>query len=345
MKARLLFALVLSLLFLSLPALAESDSYTLPGENYNNIGLKGQLIMSINVTLINLAPYPKFIVVNPFYDFKVYRKDNGEWMVGYLNESSGEMFYNLSRESLENTLNYRVGFWIYPYETVKVQFSITEAHKYYLPLKDYSESCPNSVGFYILNYENGTLTGGKIHAYENLNYPICGVIYPQLLNYPLVIRFNEILPSMDGYIKMLKYEGIVNFKITDVPDSADNNSSSNIDFPLFFAVSQPVIFYNSTSTEYLPPYSMKYSDYLGFILKYRGIAPETKDSNTQQTRKGGEGLFKLTNSLISGPTIKRTSPTSPTIEPLDFPIWVIYMGKDVNTLEISYRVEWNNYRG
>ncbi|EEB73550.1 hypothetical protein [Thermococcus sp. AM4] len=343
MKAKLLPLLALSLLFLSLPALAESETYNLPGENYNNIGLSGQLIMYVNVTLINLAPYPKFIVANPLYDFKVYRQNNGEWLVGTFNETRGEMVYQLSPETLNNTLNYRVGFWIYPYETVKVQFSITEAHKYYIKLKDYKDSCPTDVGLYILNYENGTFTGGKIHTYENLNYPICGVAYPQLLNYPLVIRFNEVLPSMDGYIKMLKYEGIVKFKLTDVPDSTDDNSTSNVEFPLFFAVSQPVIFHNATMTDYQPPYSMKYSDYLNFILGYRGFTTPKTPQN--KPRNSSNGLFKLTDSLISGTKIKKPEIHAPAVKPLDFPIWVVYMGKDVNTLEISYRVEWNNYRG
>ncbi|WP_048810976.1 hypothetical protein [Thermococcus gammatolerans] len=343
MNAKLLPLLVLSLLFLSLPGLAQSEEYTLPGGNYNNLGLEGQLMMSINVTLINLAPYPKFIVLNPFYDFKIYRRNNGEWLTGKFNETRGKMVYHVSPETMNNTLNYRVGFWIYPYETVKVQFSITEAHHYYIQLKDYRDSCPTNVGLYILRYENGTLTGGEINTYENLNHPICGVAYPQLLNYPLVIRFNEVLPSMDGYIKMLRYEGIVKFKLTDVPDRADDNSTSNVEFPLFFAVSQPVILYNATMTDYQPPYSMKYSDYLNFILGYRGFT--TPQVSQEKPRRPSNGLFKLTDSLLSGTTIKKPEVNAPVVKPLDFPIWVVYMGKDVNTLEISYHVEWNNYRG
>lgn len=344
MKSKLLSILVLSLLFLSLPVFVSSETYTLPGENYNNIGLRGQLMMSVNVTLVNLAPYPKFIVVNPLYDFKVYRGDNGEWLVGYLNETSGEMVYTPSPKTLGNTLNYRIGFWIYPYETVKVEFSITSEHEYYLPLRDYRDSCPEDVGLYILEYENGSLVGGRMHSYKNLDYPICGVAYPQLLNYPLVIRFNEVLPSMDGYIKMLGYEGVVKFKITDVPDSADDNSTSKIEFPLFFAVSQPVIFHNATMSDFQPNYSMKYSDYLNFILGYRGLKT-TRSSSQEPQKDTSDGLFKLTNSLISGTTIKKPEIKEPVVEPLDFPIWVVYMGKDVNTLEISYRVKWNNYRG
>ena len=344
MNQKLLSILVLSLLFLSLPVFASSETHTLPGGNYNNIGLRGQLIMSVNVTLVNLAPYPKFIVINPRYDFKVYRQDNGEWLVGHLNETSGEMVYTPSPKTLRNTLNYRLGFWVYPYETVKVEFSITSEHRYYLPLRDYRDSCPEDVGLYVLEYENGSLVGGRMHSFENLNSPVCGVAYPQLLNYPLAIRFNEVLPSMDGYIKMLKYEGVVRFKITDVPDSADDNSTSKVEFPLFFAVSQPVIFHNATASDFQPNYSMKYSDYFDFILGYRGLKA-TEDSSQKPQKDASDGLFKLTNSLISGTTIKKPELKEPVVEPLDFPIWIVYMGKDVNTLEISYRVKWNNYRG
>lgn len=333
---------LLSLLFLSLPALAET--YTLPGGDYNNIGLKGELVLDFNVTLINLAPYPKFVVVNPFYDFQVYRLNNDEAMIGYKNETTGQMVHILPPDLSKNTLNYRVGFWIYPYETVKVAFRITQKHHYTLHLKDYSDSCNGNVGMESLDYENGTLRSGVIGKVDDLSTPVCGVVYPQLLNYPLVVRFNEIMPSMDGYVKMLKYEGVVKMELTDVPDMPDENSTPRYDFPLFFAVSEPVIIPNATAFGYEPTYSMNFSEYMDFILGYRGLkVPETQNSRPQ---KKENGLFRLTNRLLSGTTIPET-PKLPTVEkaPLDFHVWVVYMGEGVNTLEITYRVRWDNYSG
>ncbi|ASJ01960.1 hypothetical protein A3L09_01125 [Thermococcus profundus] len=342
-SARFFPFLMISLLFLSLPALAEN--YPLPGQDYNNIGVRGELILDVNVTLINLAPYPKFVVVNPFYDFQVYRMNNDEAMVGFRNETSGEIVHVLPQDLSKNTLNYRVGFWVYPYETVKVAFRITQEHHYTLSLKDYRDSCSGDAGIESQNYENGTLTGGRINVVEDLSQPICGVVYPQLLNYPLVVRFNEIMPSMDGYVKMLKYEGTIKMELTDVPDTQDDNSTLNREFPLFFAVSEPVIFYNATSYGYEPTYSMNFSEYMNFILGYRGLENPAPSGADIPQRKDS-GLFKLTNRLISGPTMPEL-PETPTIKkyPLDFRIWVVYMGEGVNSFEIKYSVRWDNYAG
>ncbi|NJF25829.1 hypothetical protein [Thermococcus sp. Bubb.Bath] len=341
-KALSLAMVSLFLLSISLNALAED--YSLPGGDYNNIGLKGELVMWVNVTLVNLAPYPKFVVVNPLYDFQVYRFGGTEAMRGVKNETTGSTVHYLPPDLSKNTLNYRVGFWVYAYETVKVAFRITEARHYTLPLKDYSDDCSGSVGISVLRYENGTLVGGKINSVHDLNQPVCGVIYPQLLNSPVVIRLNDILPSMDGYVKMLKYEGSVEFKITDVPDSAGVNDTSEKEFPLLFAVSEPLLFANATSYEYEPPYSMNYTDYMDFILKYRGLSMKKESHAIHQTSEGN-GLFPLTNSLISGVSVPEVQKTEPTIKPLDFPIWIVYMGPGVNTLEIRYRVKWENYSG
>ncbi len=341
-KALSLAMISLFILSLSLNALAED--YTLPGGDYNNIGLKGELVMSVNVTLVNLAPYPKFVVVNPLYDFQVYRLGGNESMRGVKNETTGSTVHYLPPDLSKNTLNYRVGFWVYAYETVKVAFRITEARHYTLPLKDYSDDCSGSAGISVLRYENGTLIGGEINSVQDLNQPVCGVVYPQLLNSPLVIRFNDILPSMDGYVKMLKYEGSVELKITDVPDSAGVNDTPDREFPLLFAVSEPLLFENATSYEYEPPYSMNYTDYMNFILGYRGLSMKKGSPTTPQTNEEN-GLFPLTGNLISGISVPEAQKTETTIKPLNFPVWVVYMGPGVNTLEIKYRVKWENYSG
>lgn len=346
MRTALASLIIISLLFSSLGVYVVGEDYPLPGSDYNNIGLRGELVLSINVTLINLAPYPKFVVVNPLYDFKVYRWNGTEEMVGYLNESTGEKVHILPPDTSKNTLNYRVGFWIYPYETVKVNFGISEDHHYTLPLDNYQDSCPSSVGISVLRYENGTLVGGMIGEDNDLSNPICGVAYPQLLNYPLVIALNQVLPSIDGHVKMLKYEGTVRFIIEDVPDSTDDNTASNAEFPLFFAVSQPLIFLNAEEYNYEPPYSMNYTDYLEFITGYRGLKPSPAPEGNQEKVGESNNLFKLTDKLLSGVNVGGSSQESlKPVKPLDFPIWVVYMGKDVNRLEIRYEIEWENSQG
>ncbi|WP_456365364.1 hypothetical protein [Thermococcus sp.] len=330
---------VLSLLSLSLPAVAED--YTLPGGTYNNIGLSATLTLDVNVTLLNLAPYPKFIVVNPLYDFKVYRMGNSETMV-YSNTTSGGFAHILPPDLSKNTLNYRVGFWVYPYETVKVEFSITRVHNYALPLQDYSDPCGTNVGLILLRYENGTLVSGEVGESNDLSSPTCGVIYPQLLNYPMVINFNQLLPSLDGYIKMLKYRGRVGMVIKDVPDSTDDNSTVNREFPLFFALSEPLLFQGAGEDNYTPPYSMMYSDYLNFILGYRGFSMKRTH---ESVKKPENSLFKLTDRLLSGGSVPSPKKPNVSAKPLDFPIWVIYMGRGVNSLSIEYDVWWDNLTG
>jgi hypothetical protein len=63
----LLFVFMIMIFSLSV----AGEEYPLPGTDYNNIGVKAELKMEINVTLINTAPIQKFIVVNPFYNYTI----------------------------------------------------------------------------------------------------------------------------------------------------------------------------------------------------------------------------------------------------------------------------------
>jgi len=334
-----LFALMLivSIQWVSVSA----GSYTLPGYSpeygpYNNIGLSGLLTLDFNVTIINTAPYPKFVIINPFYDFKIYRNNGSEWMVGYYNTTTGDMSYNVSLATFSSALNYQFGFWIQPYEVVKIEFAKTELHRYYVTLDDYRTDCPGNTGLYIIEYDNGTLTGGRTYHYEDLNFPLCGVVYPRLLNYPTVIDFNRVMLSMDNYLKILKYEGIVRFKITNVPNVEEENATPK--FPVLFAVSEPVIFPNAKTYDYYPNYTMTYSQYISeFIWKEKGMKPPERRELPEQTVE--TGLFKLTDTLISGVSVPSLKKPRPREFDFDFPIWIVLT---TDGFEVSYRVSWTN---
>jgi len=313
--------------------------YTLPGSSqygpYNNVGLNGLLTVYVNVTLINTAPYPKFIIVNPYYDFKVYRNNDSEWIVGYYNPATGEVSHNVSKAVWERTLNYHFGFWIQPYEVVKVQFAITKLHRYYVTFEPYQTNCPGDTGLQVLSYENGTVVGGKVGVAQDLNYPLCGVVYPELLNYPMVINFNKIMLSMDRYIEVLKYNGVVKFTVTNVPSVLGSNGT--VQFPVYFALAEPVVFPNAETYDYYPNYTMTYSQYIKeFIWKVRGMNPPKRKPVSVNTTTT---LFHLTNTLISGVSVPTFRNPEPREFKFDFPVWIVFMNRQ---FELTYRVSWTN---
>ncbi|WP_297437314.1 hypothetical protein [Thermococcus sp.] len=314
-------------------SLVGATTYTLPGStsygySYNNIGLLGTVSMEVNVTLLNTAPFPKFIIVNPRYDFRVNRLGGSEAMGSYLNGT--QPVHILPPSLSRNTLNYRVGFWIYPYEAVVVTFIINQNYSYRIPMQDYRDACGGGDQLSELSYTNGTLTSGHILTKDDIGTMVCGVVYPELLNAPEIIYMQSLFPLRDGNIKVLEYEGVVHFNITNVP--------SNGEFRTFFAAAIPVIFKGANITGFTPNYTMMYSDYVKtFIWRYMGV--EAPSSPQPPSVPQPSNMFQLTSTLITGPSVE-PAVTRPPAEPeFDFPVWIILMGKEV---EITYHISWMN---
>ncbi len=324
----------LLILFLVPLSYVSAQSYSLPGAygylNYNNIGLAGETTLDINVTLINIAPYPKFVVLNPRYDFKILRSDKE---FGYTYRVGNTIEGRISLYTLNHSLNYMVGFWIMPYETVKINFRINSNASYTVDMLDYQSPCGETGHIDSVTFTNGTLS----HLYINIppdeiEKLTCGVVYPQLLNYPKIMSLKSMLPFLDRYIKVLKVEGLIRFKVTNVPN--EDNST----FGVFFAMAPPILFSDARTYDYYPNYTMTYSEYVkDFIWKFQGAEPPRRRNVPEVNATSN--LFHLTTSLLSGVSVPRYKPKSRRRARFDFPVWIVLMKKDV---EITYRVSWTN---
>ncbi|HDZ35870.1 MAG TPA: hypothetical protein ENH81_03010, partial [Thermococcus sp.] len=82
--------------------------------------LQGDVLIDLNVTLVNTAPFPKFLVLNPSYDITVYRRGNTETNLGFYTDRS-------------MNLNSNPGIWIMPYETVVINVKVSKTESYSLP--------------------------------------------------------------------------------------------------------------------------------------------------------------------------------------------------------------------
>ncbi|WP_297090377.1 hypothetical protein [Thermococcus sp.] len=318
--------LTASLFILLLAAsLVSAATYTLPGDTYNNIGVMGEVMINLNVTMVNTAPFPKFIVVNPRYDFTVYRLDNSESVRAFL--SGDTVVHNISNVQ-RTTLNYYTGFWIMPYETVVVNFRITSHYSYIIPTVDYQTVCGDSAKITSVEY-NGSSVSGVVQDLDDIGVLSCGVMYPQLINTPKVIYMRSMFPIIDGHIKILRYEGDVTFRLTNVPNDAGI-------FNTFFAAAIPVIFDGANMTDFTPNYTMTYRDYMEeFIWKYKGLNPPQKTQ--PQPLPSMPGMFQLSNTLISGVSVGVPELKPPEQAGFDFPVWIIFMGRGV---DITYHVSW-----
>ncbi len=339
---RLLSILLLFTLLISVPSFSIAQDYTLPGtlsggRSYNNIGLMGEIAINLNVTLVNTAPYPKYVLVNPRYDFRVFRGNGSEYLYNY-RTSTGELQSVVSRELLSKSVNYFVGFWLAPYETVVVNFKITMNSSYPVPLLDFNSPCGDMGRLTKLTYENGTLVSAVLNNNGGLDKLVCGSIYPQLINRPIFLSVRSMFPILDRNIKVLRYNGVVDFRITNVP----NFYSDDKLFHVFFAVVQPVVFLDGKTYDYKPNYTMTYREYLRrFVWDYSGInKPQKKTINVTMPENN---LFKLTDTLLSG--LKVVSFRGVDERPYNgpnFPVWVVFMG---DRIDITYRVSWNNNSG
>ena len=223
---------------MSLP-LVGASSYSLPGNtpigSYNNIGILGEVMMDVNVTVVNTAPFPKFIVVNPRYSFRVYRGQNNEYLYTFREENGKFVHFLPSNIYKKNTLNYFVGFWLMPYEVAKINFILDENSSYVIDVMDYNAQCGEVGKISSLTYSNGTLSEGKIYSGEDIENMFCGVLYPQMINTPMFLSVDSMFPLLDGHVRILGYDGRVKFKLTNIPNEGG-------DFYVFFAFSIPIIF-------------------------------------------------------------------------------------------------------
>lgn len=320
-------------------SLVSAETYTLPGSTpdgkpYNNIGILGEVMIDLNVTVINTAPFPKFVVVNPRYDFHVLRLSGDEGMTSY---RVGSTSYHVPSSLERTSLNYYIGFWLMPYETVVVNFRIPYNDSYVVHTYDYKTPCGDSSRMTEVKYDviNGTLqyTGGHVEVSDHL-YPVeCGVIYPPLVNTPMMLTLRAMFPLDDGYVRVLGYEGTVTFRLTNVPDRTGL-------FNTFFAAALPVIFKGAKTYGFTPNYTMTYREYMDeFVWKYRGVNPPERHRVQTQSSPATSNMFQLSNTLLTGVSVGAPVVKPPKEAGLDFPVWIIFLGR--NSVEISYHVEWS----
>lgn len=329
---RLLAAFFILLLASSL---VSAKTYTLPGSTsdgkpYNNIGILGEVMVDLNVTVVNTAPFPKFVVVNPRYDFRVLRLSGDERMTSY--RANGTT-YHVPSSLGRTSLNYYIGFWLMPYETVVVNFRIPYNDSYLLQTRDYRSTCGDSSKLTDITYYNGSSNyTGHIGTKDELSPLYCGVIYPQLVNAPKILSVRSMFPIDDGYVRVLNYRGTVTFRLTNVPNRAGV-------FNTFFAAALPVIFKGAKTYGFTPNYTMTYREYMDeFIWKYRGVTPPERHHVQVQPLPSASNMFQLSSTLLTGVSVGAPVVRPPKEAGLDFPVWIIFMGSSV---EISYHVEWS----
>lgn len=311
----LLFVFMIMIFSLSV----AGEEYPLPGTDYNNIGVKAELKMELNVTLINTAPIQKFIVVNPFYNYTIYR-ENGE----ILGEIDNETYIN----PYLNTFNYLPGFWINPYEVLKVRINVKKNGSIIITPEDYETYFPTSVK---VVYENGTTKYiiGTIDDKTNFFYE---TIVPQVILMPqYYFNIQSTFLGKDEFIKIIKYEGSVNLILKNIPNKDGK-------FNTVFVVGIPVIFEGAECYDFEPEYSTTFNEYVRKILpEYTGIQKKGKiETQPEKTFN----IYRLSNNLISGRKIVKEFTSLKKLPEYDFPVWVVWLGSQ--DLEIKYKVYWTN---
>ncbi|NJE08416.1 hypothetical protein E3E31_07750 [Thermococcus sp. M39] len=318
MKKHLLSFLLVFLLFETfLNAYVVSEEYPLPGGDYNNIGVKAVLYIDLNITLVNTAPFPKFVIVNPYYNYIIYR-ENGE----VLSEIGNVSYITPSL----NTLNYFPGFWINPYETLKVEIRMKNVTL--IPLKDYSINFPHGRS---VSYEGDNITYVLNRTEDTFNF-FYGTVYPQLLMTPkYYFNIQTSFFGRDGNVKVLKYEGEVTLVLENVPDKHGL-------FKTLFAVGLPAVFEDADIYGFTPKYTMKYSEYVSeFLPGFLNVKQEAKTRNIPERKFN---LYSLSSNLLSGKKIRNTEPPKTKLDSFDYPVWIVWLGS--TPLEIKYYVSWNN---
>lgn len=303
-KGILIFTLI-SFLLLNTPVLAQ--------EPLNNIDLQPFLKLTMNVTLVNTGEYPKFIAVNPTYDFKTFREGDENLL-----HNTTDLI-QLSKANL--ILNKRVGFWIYPHEVLKVEFSINipmDLGELYL--QDYADLC----------YPDYTITWStkRITYPPSLGVgPLCEVVYPHLINYPILVDLTSFIQVRDPEIVIYSYSGEVEFTIT-------NRGPKTM-----FAVALPLIPVDAKIYSITPNPDMNYTEYMGkFLPTYlKSQVQNAKFNLTQESV-----LFEYTDTLLSTMSsqqnlIQNSITTNEDI--VDYPIWIVVLGEN-SSFDIKYKFQW-----
>jgi len=351
---RLAVALFTLFLVISGVSFAAAETYTIPGNYnptgaytipYNNIGISEVVTVDLNVTLVNTAQYPKFVIVNPRYDFKVYRLNGSENLTSKI---LGGQIYHIPGDENKIVLNYYVGFWIMPYETVKVNFRISDQNPYVVKTVDYKSLCGNGKITQV-DYSSNDTVGGVIQELPQISLITCGVMYPQLINSPEVMYLNTMFPLLDSSVKVIKYDGVVRMKLTNVPGNPrsclsgyceKNALGEKADFWTLFAVTVPLVFADADMYGYTPKYTMTFREYMDQYMNFdRGSKPRPATTGATSAPKLS-GMFTLSNKLLSGVTVATSPKFSPKLSSKsedDLPVWVILMKGEI---EISYRVSW-----
>lgn len=272
----------------------------------NNINLVGIVQIEMNMTIINTGDLPKFVIVNPRYNFQVIR------------ENMSEVYSGSEITSPEkNVLNYRLGFWIYPHEVVKVKLSLNTS----MPLTHFQT--PLCAGRIFVEGDRPF-----VEVPDTFEMPICEVLIPQLVNSPMYLTPESFFLTRDQSLVLYSYEGVVTFKIK-------HELPPNLRFRDVFAVSPPILFLNAKVYSYYPRPTMNYTEYLKFIREEFGLdVPKPVKLNiTEDTI-----LYDMKLGLLS------TSQTLPQIqkprfEEIDYPVWIVWLGSG-SSIEIRYRFEW-----
>lgn len=106
------------LVFLIIFSMIMASSYYSPVGAASSVS--SVLTLNLNVTVVNTAPFPKFLVLNPSYVVTVYRLNN--------NETTPELVSNPKLQ-----LNGNPGIWLMPYETVVINLVSVHTQTYSLP--------------------------------------------------------------------------------------------------------------------------------------------------------------------------------------------------------------------
>ncbi|AIF68528.1 hypothetical protein PAP_00405 [Palaeococcus pacificus DY20341] len=320
--------------FLLLSPFVVADVYPLPNPGqYNNIGIQAYVLMDLNVTLINRGPFDKFVLVNPAYNYTIMREEGDSLaIIGSVGDSI-LIDYNLSK----NMLNYYLGFWMEPYETVKVNIKAVEAWPVNLTVEDYQNFADIAYSNRSAGYYNKTPVFSALFQSpeESIFYE---TIYPQIIVYPQKYYTLDKIFKIDAYINVVKFEGKITLVLKNVP-----NEDGSI-FRTYFAVGMPVIFEGAKTYDFTPDYTMMFKEYINdFLPEYFNMKPITQKMDTEQKKPAQKfKMYSLTNTLLVGKTVKNEPPQikQSSVPSFDYPIWIVWLGGD--KVEISYRVKWNN---
>ncbi|BAA29740.1 317aa long hypothetical protein [Pyrococcus horikoshii OT3] len=296
---------ILTLSFTSRPSIAQ-----------NNLYLKGLVDIEMNVTLINLGDEAKFLMVNPRYNFQVIREN--------LSESYNGIEINSPRK---NVINYKLGFWVYPHEVVKIRFYINDSNPLEVPLRDFvTPQCTGNI--YV---ENGRYFV-EVPVFTSLAPPICDLMFPPLINSPMYLSPESLFNFRDPSLVLYSYEGLIKFKLIH------NSSYKQGYFRDVIAVSPPILFPNAKVYGYYPHPTMNYTEYIEYLKGALGF----KSTNIQAKMQKLDNNFMLYDvklGLIST-KIDLISVKNVKFKKVDYPIWVIWIG-DNSSIEITYKFEWS----